>query len=382
MKCPNCGSEIGDSKYCDACGTQVNDIHQGDQEQNKKGCPKCGSSNIQFRRENQGEVRGKKTKRVIHRTVGFCKDCGATWYPDSGADEAPKKRKTWLWVLGWLFIFPLPLTILMLRKKEMNSILKYGVIAVAWLIYLLIGFGVNSNKEADTTVPPSAENSIYADAEIVDLMSGAGNNKVGTVSISRAKQADCTEDALADWYFNYVQEHTDCNYHLVVYTDVPSKGVYSNGLNFIQKDVTLIEDDDGTYSTGDDAGSTYYDVFNDTQTIKFRATMIDESTIKEIQAKIDEVIPDDYKNGKQYEIQIAGPVDDLVDCSLTLVNESFSEADYQSIAEELATKIKELDLGIGYFNIAFQSDDSTMKAVSVMDDLSTGDVSGISTTVY
>ena len=24
----------------------------------------------------------------------------------------PKKRRTWLWVLGWIFIFPVPLTIL------------------------------------------------------------------------------------------------------------------------------------------------------------------------------------------------------------------------------------------------------------------------------
>ena len=63
----------------------------------------------------------------------------------------PKKRKTWLWVLGWIFIFPLPLTILMLRKKEMNPVLKYGVVAAAWLVYLLIAFaggGSSSDEKA------------------------------------------------------------------------------------------------------------------------------------------------------------------------------------------------------------------------------------------
>ena len=62
-----------------------------------------------------------------------------------------KKRKTWLWVVGWILIFPLPLTILLLRKKEMKSPIKYGIIAVAWIIYLVIVFaagGSNSGNES------------------------------------------------------------------------------------------------------------------------------------------------------------------------------------------------------------------------------------------
>ena len=62
-----------------------------------------------------------------------------------------KKRKTWLWAMGWILIFPLPLTILLLRKKEMKSPIKYGIIAVAWIIYLVIVFaagGSNSGNES------------------------------------------------------------------------------------------------------------------------------------------------------------------------------------------------------------------------------------------
>lgn len=59
-----------------------------------------------------------------------------------------KKRKTWLWVLGWIFIFPLPLTILMLRKKEMKPAVKYGIIAAAWFIYLFIAY-LSSSTSSD-----------------------------------------------------------------------------------------------------------------------------------------------------------------------------------------------------------------------------------------
>lgn len=147
-----------------------------EQENNiRSSCPKCGSANIQFKRETQGEIRSKKSKQVIHRTVGFCKDCGYTWFPNQ------KRRKTWLWVLGWLFIFPLPLTILLLRKKSMNSVLKFGIIAVAWALYLLIAVsGKNSSSQhqestpvqaveteaaAEPTVMPTAEPTPEADPE-------------------------------------------------------------------------------------------------------------------------------------------------------------------------------------------------------------------------
>ena len=50
----------------------------------------------------------------------------------------PQRRRTWLWVLGWIFIFPLPLTILLVRKEDMKPIVKYALIAAAWVFYFLI----------------------------------------------------------------------------------------------------------------------------------------------------------------------------------------------------------------------------------------------------
>lgn len=46
-----------------------------------------------------------------------------------------KDHMFWLWVVGWMFIFPLPLTILLLRHKKIDFALKYGLIIFSWLIY-------------------------------------------------------------------------------------------------------------------------------------------------------------------------------------------------------------------------------------------------------
>jgi len=148
MKCQNCGAEIGDSKICEYCGSKITSEMQKEQEKlNKAGCPKCGSTNIAFKRENQGEFKDKKSKQIVTRTVGVCNDCGATWF----TDEEKKKRKTWLWVLGWIFIFPLPLTLILLKKKEMKPIIKYGIIALAWILYLIIAFSGGKGNENNIT---------------------------------------------------------------------------------------------------------------------------------------------------------------------------------------------------------------------------------------
>lgn len=63
------------------------------------------------------------------------------------------KRKTWLWVLGWIFIFPVPLTIILLKKPGISQKAKYGIIAAAWVVYVLIiviGTISNSNKTTES----------------------------------------------------------------------------------------------------------------------------------------------------------------------------------------------------------------------------------------
>lgn len=171
MECPSCGANVKDgSKFCEFCGSSITADMKRDQEYvNKAGCPKCGSSNIKFDREKQGEIRGKEGITVVRSTVGFCKDCGYTWHTDgsstwhtdsssaqhttdSSNQSKKKKTWTWLWVLGWLCIPPVPLTILLLRKKDMKPSLRHRIIAVVWIAYLLLGLVANlSDSESSTT---------------------------------------------------------------------------------------------------------------------------------------------------------------------------------------------------------------------------------------
>lgn len=83
MKCPYCGGEIGDGDKCEFCNSRISYEMKRELEQlNKKGCPSCGSSNVSFTREQEGETWDSNSRRYIRRTVGLCNDCGHTWFTD------------------------------------------------------------------------------------------------------------------------------------------------------------------------------------------------------------------------------------------------------------------------------------------------------------
>ena len=387
MKCPSCGAEIGTSKTCEYCGATISADMLKEQEQlNKRGCPKCGSTNIEFKRENQGEIRGKNSKRIVHITVGYCKDCGYTWYPNE-SDAAPKKNNMIWWVLGWIFFFPAPVMVLIWRKKNTWDIkIKIAVTAAFWILIFVLG-SVNNNNTTNTQttttntqIEEPEEAHIYDNADVVDLMSGSGNNKIGTMTLCHANKTDCTEEALSDWYTNYVMKHSDSNFHVIVYDDVADKGVYTGGTGFIQKDIAMTKETDGTYAIGDDAESTIYTV-NDDGTLTVQITMADESVIEPIKKQVDSIIPDEYKNSDMYMVDVAG-MEGQMECNLTLVSDTFENADLQSIAVDLGTQVKELNLGIQYFSIAFQKDDYTLTAISNIDDLSAQEATEITTKTF
>lgn len=277
MKCPNCGAEImNNSKYCEFCGSAVTTQMRREQEQlNRAGCPRCGSTNITFNREKQGEVKGKQGIAVVRSTVGVCKDCGYTWHTDSDT-QTPKKRKTWLWVLGWICIFPVPLTILMLRKKEMKPAIKYGIIAVAWLIYIMIGMSSNSGRTStpvdntqssqNTSISASTEAHIYDSVEIRDVLNGVRSQKLGEYSVIYAASTECTEEALVDWYYNFVQVH-DYNYNVIIFTDTDMlKGCYSiKGM--VEVGTEFSQDEYGDYMVGETQDSVIYSPSDDGKTL-------------------------------------------------------------------------------------------------------------------
>lgn len=168
MKCPSCGAETN-GKFCEYCGSEL-----PKDKVNVGVCPKCGNSNITFKRERVGTATqrtshknligtgrtGQSVSQSAYKTVGLCQNCGYTWNPNAGSGGS--KRKTWLWVLGWICIFPVPLTILLLRKKDMKPAVKYGIIAAAWLLFFVIGMSNNGETEVPQVDTPSQTESVQA----------------------------------------------------------------------------------------------------------------------------------------------------------------------------------------------------------------------------
>ncbi len=143
--CPHCGSALkidptNKNATCEYCGAAllIDDEVQHVQYDNAE---EAGYKFEKGRQRAQAEAQRSSQRNTQYKP-----------------QQPKKKRKTWLWVLGWICIFPLPLTILLLRKKDMKPVLKYGIIAAAWIVYLIIGFAGSSgdNTEKNTAEQPSS----------------------------------------------------------------------------------------------------------------------------------------------------------------------------------------------------------------------------------
>jgi len=117
MKCENCGAEVHGTT-CEYCKSQIS--------------KEPHSINITNNYFNTADKTSVSTQENMHEKT---------------PTKQNSKKKIWLWILGWLFIFPLPLTILLVRKKDIQPTVKYGLIAFIWIFVFAIGFlGENNNK--------------------------------------------------------------------------------------------------------------------------------------------------------------------------------------------------------------------------------------------
>lgn len=68
-----------------------------------------------------------------------------------------KKSNTWLWIIGWIFCFPIPLTVLIWKSKWKQSV-KITVTVLLWLFVLIVGAtNDTSDKTSTNTTSTSAE---------------------------------------------------------------------------------------------------------------------------------------------------------------------------------------------------------------------------------
>ena len=67
----------------------------------------------------------------------------------------PRKRRTFWWIVGWIFCFPIPLTILMLRNRKLPTAARIAIIVLGWIVYLALGLRGRVNQTTRTPSVPS-----------------------------------------------------------------------------------------------------------------------------------------------------------------------------------------------------------------------------------
>lgn len=138
--CPKCGANLRvdadrQSAFCEYCGAQI-----------------LIDDEVQHLKIDNAESAGYAFEKGRQRAQN---EAQAQRYYSAQPQPAPKKNKkiVW-WVLGWIFIFPIPLTIIIARNKKLKTGVKVAIIIAAWLVYILIGIvggAANRTKEQAKT---------------------------------------------------------------------------------------------------------------------------------------------------------------------------------------------------------------------------------------
>ncbi len=127
-----------------------------------------------------------------------------------------------------------------------------------WVIIVVVLSAIFGNMGSkDESKPEQVESHIYDNAQIKDVMNGSRTEKIGEYSIIEISSDKVTDEALTDWYFNYVEKN-DFNWCMILYTDKDdNSGVYAID-TMIQKDLFFEQDGHGDYSVGDSSNATVY----------------------------------------------------------------------------------------------------------------------------
>ena len=109
-----------------------------------------------------------------------------------------KKYSRWLWILGWILVFPIPLSFLLRRNEKLSMIVKLGIITVASFFYAV--FARSVSKAIDERRAANKEASTVAEADEDKGNKDSGSDMNGEVSddSDSAKQKSDSNSAEAD----------------------------------------------------------------------------------------------------------------------------------------------------------------------------------------
>lgn len=144
---------------CTKCGANLHI----DAERKTAFCEYCGArllidDEVQHLQIDNAERAGYEFEKGRQRAQN---EAQAQRYYSAQPQPAPKKKNSKIvwWVLGWIIIFPIPLTIIIVRNKNLKTGAKIGIIAAAWVAYLLIGLIGRAFQDNDQAKTPAAHTS-------------------------------------------------------------------------------------------------------------------------------------------------------------------------------------------------------------------------------
>ncbi|MDO5027263.1 MAG: hypothetical protein Q4E50_05490 [Tissierellia bacterium] len=147
-KCSNCGSIYDKGNFCPTCGVKTGATPKKcpvcSLEYYSPACPNCGYKANYVDTSNFYEVDrpDEKETEVLEKTSKK----GQGKEQTKKLEKTPKKINPIIWILLWIFIFPLPITILLNRNKKMKKWIKVIILVFVWLIYLAF-VSAKDNKE-------------------------------------------------------------------------------------------------------------------------------------------------------------------------------------------------------------------------------------------
>lgn len=204
MKCPNCGAET-QNKICNYCGSEM-----------------------------------PQEKSTINITNNYYSNNSQRYSEENNTHSG---KNTWLWVLGWICIFPVPLTILMLRKKDMNPTIKYGVIAAAWILCFIIGMSDDSQNDnivsGTTSYTQSAQTEPISVATTDNVHTTFSENVIVSTSATTTAVETVSEETTTITTYGYSETEKATGETTVKRNDLSQMDILIND---------MIEDDSRYYS--------------------------------------------------------------------------------------------------------------------------------------
>ena len=138
-KCENCATVFEEGNYCPKCGIKAG--------AKAKRCPDCETEYYTAACPNCGYINTGKKITVVFAPTAVQPQPRVQAPPPQ---TSTKKSNTWLLVLGWIFFFPIFLTILIWKNKNLKKEVKIAIIVIFWILCFLIAmFGDSSTTHND-----------------------------------------------------------------------------------------------------------------------------------------------------------------------------------------------------------------------------------------